>query len=160
MYQIDLFRTSAFLFLPARGPLSCSRPPGMQGARTYTTAQARALVKVLGACSGPTKPRTLANNQGETFRLHTNLTPPRGSYTTFRSNFEEALHAALSRCCGEQASKMTSASYCSTFSCTPDSLHIGNSLASTAFGARQPGAQYSGTTRLALKPLQTSILET
>ena len=31
MYQIDLFRTSPFVSLPAWGPISCSRPRGTQG---------------------------------------------------------------------------------------------------------------------------------
>ena len=55
--------------------------------------------------------------------------------------------------------KMTSASYSSTYSCTPDSLDIDTPRASTAFGAPQPGSQYSSTAGLAVNVVHFSIPE-
>ena len=44
---------------------------GNAGDHVYTTSQARAPAEVREARSGPSKPRTQANIQGETLRLHT-----------------------------------------------------------------------------------------
>ena len=56
--------------------------------------------------------------------------------------------------------KMTSASYSSTYSCTPDSFNIDPTRASTAFGAPQPGSQYSSTAGVFLNPVRFLIPET
>ena len=67
-YQIEFFPGILHFSRPAAGLPSHSRLRGTQGARVYTTAQMRAPAEVRGACSGPPKPRPLANNYGESFR--------------------------------------------------------------------------------------------
>ena len=120
MYQIDPFRASAIISLPAWGIFSCSRSRGTQETCGFTTTHAWASAEVRGAFPGPSMPRTVANNQGETPPTWREMTPPRGSCITCRRNFEQALHAVVARCCGEQAAKMTIASHSITYSRATD----------------------------------------
>ena len=49
--------------------------------------------------------------------------------------------------------QVTSASYSSTYDCTPDSIHTDASHASTAFDTYQASSQYISIARLALNPV-------